>query len=263
MDEDSGELPLFSGPHIPQIRFASALERLDFDAALVDTPAQLRDAVAAIAEAVGRRGMGGVDVDALCRAHADGWPAALERAWQRVVGRSLDAHGVPGVLGEELAASFLLRAGERERAASSVRRHLSYHPRDVRGWRVLAEFEPVRAAARCAFHGGPILDAAGDLLDAVAEDEVAPVADWLLAYAWLARAVGLDELAAALAAEGILAAPPMPMVGDGRAFTWFLLDAGGRPLGAGSKGVVAARERLQRISPVAYRRYLRRAARAG
>jgi hypothetical protein len=53
----------------------------------------------------------------------------------------------------------------------------------------------------------------------------------LLTYAWFARAVGLDELAAALSAEGILAAPPMPLPGDGRAFAWFLLDAGGGPSG--------------------------------
>jgi hypothetical protein len=263
VDDDSGDLPLFSGGHIPRIRFERALERLDFEAALLDAAAEWRDAVAVMRDAVGASGIAGADLAALRRVHAAGWPAPLERAWLRVVGRHLDAHGVPGVLDGELAAAFLLRAGERERAESSVRRHLSYHPCDARGWRILAEFEPLRAAARCAFHGGPVLDVAGELLDAISEDEVSPVGDWLLAYAWFARAVGLDDLAAALWAEGILAAPPMPMPGDGRAFTWFLLDAGGRPLGPGSKGVVAARERLQRVSPVAYKRYLRRAARAG
>jgi hypothetical protein len=249
--DDFSDLSLFHGEHIARIRFERALERLDFDAAVRDAPAGWCETVATLRDAVAVRGLVGADLAALRNIHGEGWPAPIERAWQRVVGRLLDAHGVPGVLEDELAAAFLLRADDRERAEASVRRHLSYHPRDVRGWRILAEFEPLRAAARCGFHGGPVLDAAAELVDAITEDEVLPVAEWLLAYAWFARAVGLDELAAALSAEGILAAPPMPLPGDGRAFAWFLLDAGGRPLGPGSEGVIPARVRLQRISPVA------------
>jgi hypothetical protein len=259
---DDTDLPLFTGSHIQQIRFERALDRLDLAAAVASAPDEWRDAVAALRDALGSKGLAGADLTALRRARREDWPASLERAWQRLVGRYLDAHGVPGVLEGELAAAFLLRAGERTRAVDSVRRHLLYHPRDARGWELLAGFEPVRAAVRCAFHGGPVLDAAWELVDAIEEDEVSPPADWLLSYAWFARTVGLDEIAAALSAEGVLAAPPMPMPGDGRAFAWFLLDAGGRPLGPGSQGVVAARERLQRISPMAYRRYLQRAAHA-
>ncbi|MBM4244364.1 MAG: hypothetical protein FJ148_11185 [Deltaproteobacteria bacterium] len=256
---DDDELPLFSGSHIPRIRFERALERLDLEAAIRDAPEAWRERVVALCDAVAAGGAKGVDLAALRLARCPDWPAVLERAWQRLVGRHLDGHGVPGVLDGELAAAYLFRGGERERGERSLQRHLHYHPRDVRGRQLLAEREPLRAAARCAFHGGPVLDVAWALTELIDEDQVAPAADWLLSYAWFARAVTLDEVAAALTAEGILAAPPIPMPGDGRAFAWFLLDAGGRPLGPGSTGVIRSRERLQRVSPAAYQRYLRRA----
>lgn len=262
VDDDRSALPLFTGSHIPRIRFELALERLDLAAAVADAPEEWRGRVEVLREVIGSLRPAKFDMDALRQVRSPGWPSALERAWQRLVGRHLDAHGVPAVLDDELAAAFLFRGGERERGDRSLQRHLRYHPRDVRGWLLLADREPVRAAVRCAFHGGPVLDVAPDLVEQIEEDELVPPADWLLSYAWFARAIPLDEIAAALSAEGILAAPPIPMPGDGRAFAWFLLDAGGRPLGAGSTGVVAARERLQRISPAAYRRYLARAARA-
>lgn len=261
VSDDDPDLPLFTGSHIAHIRFERALEQLDLAGAVADAPAEWREAVVALRDALGP-GVASADLEKLRRARRTEWPAPLERAWQRVVGRHLDSHGVPGVLDGELAAAFLLRSGERDRAAASLGRHLKYHPRDARGWELLAELEPLRAAARCAFHGGPVLDVAAEILDAIDEDEVSPAADWLLSYTWFARVIDLDEIAAALAAEGILAAPPMPLPGDGRAFAWFLLDAGGRALGSGSQGVVAARARLQRISPTAYKRYLQRAARA-
>lgn len=263
MSDDLSDLPLFTGDHIAAIRFQRALDRLDLAAAAIDAPLEWHEAVAELRDALGACTAAGADLAALCRARREGWPAAVERTWQRLVGRHLDGRGVPGVLDGELAAAFLLRGGERERAERSLRRHLSYHPRDVRGWQLLAEFKPVRAAARCAFHRGPVLEAAWELVDRIAEDELSPPEDWLLSYAWFARAVDLDEVAAALAAENLLAIPPMPLPGDGRAFARFLLEAGGRRFGPDSLGVIAARERLQRISPAAFRRYLDRTAGAG
>jgi hypothetical protein len=48
--------------------------------------------------------------------------------------------------------------------------------------------------------------------------------------------------------------------GDAKAFAWYLLDAGGRPFGPDSVGVIEARKRLQRISPAGFQRYLARVA---
>ncbi len=260
MASDVPDLPLFSGPHLPRIRFARALERLDLQAALADAPAEWRDAVEALAMAVGSGRPARAELPRLLACRRQGWPDGLERAWQRLVGRSLDAHGIPGSLDGEPAAAFLLRGGERERAERSIRRHLARHPRDAAAWEVLAEFDPLRGAVRCAFHGGQVLDAAGGLLDVIAEDEHERPGPWLLSYAWFARAVDLAEIRRALAAETMLIRPPLPIPGDAHAFAWYLLDAGGRPLGNDSVGVFEARERLQRISPAAFRRYLARVA---
>jgi hypothetical protein len=84
------------------------------------------------------------------------------------------------------------------------------------------------------------------------------VAPWLLSYAWFAHRVGIEEIRAALDAERMLATPPLAVPNDARAFAWYLLDAGGRRYVGKSVGVVEARERLQRISPAAFRRYLAR-----
>jgi hypothetical protein len=258
---DDPELPLFTGPHVPRIRFERAIERLDFRAAARDAPEEWRSAVEEFAAAADREGAGKTpELELLLGLRRDGWPVVLERAWQRVAGRCLDRRGIPGVLGGEPAAAYLLRGGERERARKSIHRHLEYHPRDPRAWAVLAEFEPLRGAARCGFHGGPLLDGAGDLIDMVREDELEPVARWLLPYAWFSGGVTLDEIARALAAEGAFERPPLPIPADARVFAWYLLDAGGRPLGSNSVGVVEARKRLQRISRAAFRRYLLRVA---
>jgi hypothetical protein len=259
-DGGSSDLPLFDGPHIPRIRFRNALERLDLRAALPDCPPQWRDALNALAGAAATEETSGrSDLQRLRHCRRSDWPEEFERTWQRLVGRCLDSHGIPGVLGDELAAAFLLRGGERERARRSLDRHLAAHPRDCRGWVLLADFEPLRGALRCAFHGGPLLDAAGELIDIAAEDGQDPVGPWLLSYAWFAGHVTFDEIARALAAEGYLTRPPLAVPNDARAFAWYLLDAGGRPFGRDAVGVVEARARLKTISPVAFRRYLHKA----
>jgi hypothetical protein len=176
-----------------------------------------------------------------------------------LIGRRLDAQGIPGTLAGEPAAGFLLRGGERERALASLRRHLHHHPRGTRAWELFATFEPVRGAARCAFHGGVLLEeAVPHLLDRIAEDEIEQPAPWLLVYSWFTREVELHEIGDALHAERI-SAPPLRLPQEARAFAWYLLDAGGRPLGA-AVGVVEARARLQAISPTAFGRYLARVA---
>jgi hypothetical protein len=174
------------------------------------------------------------------------------------MGLSLNGRGVPGTYAGELATAFLLRAGETERARASLRRHLRYHPRDPRGWELVTHFEPVRGAARCGFHGGALLDAAGDLIDLVREDGALPVERWLLPYAWFRHHIDLDEIRDALDAENLLARPPLVLPGDARAFAWYLLDAGGRRYVGESVGVIEARKRLQRISAAAFQRYLAR-----
>jgi hypothetical protein len=259
MVEDSN-LPLFDGPHIPDIRFRNALARLDLHAAIADCPEEWRDALREMAEAWSPEAKPGrADQERLLHCRRSGWPDVFERTWQRLVGRCLDSHGIPGVLDGTPAAAFLLRAGESERARRSLDRHLAAHPHDWRAWAVLVHFDPVRGAVRCAFHGGPVLEAAGDLIDMVLEDEFDPVGPWLLSYGWFTGQVFLDEITHALAAEGTLARPPLPLPNDARAFAWYLLDARGRPIGRDSVGVVEARRRLQAISPAAFRRYLRKA----
>jgi hypothetical protein len=257
--DDSSELPLFHGPHIRQIRFERALECLDLRTAVEAAPAEWKAAVEEMAAVLERAGSPvRAAVGDLVRCRRDAWPAAVERTWQRLIGLNLDARGIPGTYGGEVAAAFLLRAGEPERAHRSLQRHLHHHPRDVRGWKLLANFEPVRGAARCGFHGGALLDAAGELIDLVCEDGQQPVERWLLTYAWFAQQVSLDEIRDALAAEHMLAVAPLAVPGDARAFAWYLLDAGGERYVGRSVGVIEARQRLQRISEAAFRRYLAR-----
>ena len=255
MTLDFTDLPLFGGPHVPKVRFERALEALDLRGAVADAPEEVRGAVAEMAAAVEAR-----DLERLVCCRQEGWPALLERTWNRLVGRHLDGRGIPRVLSGEPAAAYLLRGGEAERARDSLGRHLEHHPRDVKGWALFAHFAPLLGAARCAFHGGPVLEVAEDLSAQVSEDELSPVGPWLLAYGWFSRALELADIAQALEAEGLLYEPPLPLPAEPRAFTWYLLDAGGRALGPKSVGVVEARRRLQRISPTAFRRYLARVA---
>ncbi len=258
MGDEWSDLPLFNGPHVPRVRFENALRRLDVRAAVPDAPVEWRDAVAAMAAALGSGDPARADLQRLLECRQSGWPAVIERAWQRLVGLRLDAYKVPHTLDGEPAAAYLLRGGE-ARAEASLRRHLEHHPRDVRGWELLAHFEPVRGAARGAFHGGPVAETrVAHLLDAIADDEIAPAGAWLLVYGWFSHELSLDDIARALDVEGMLASPPLAMAGNAKAFAWYLLDAGGRPVGPGSVGVVEARRRLQRISPAAFRRYLAR-----
>jgi len=253
------QLSLFEGPHLRQVRFERALDRLDLGAAAADAPPEWQPAVAALADVVHDRvPRDPAHLERLVAARRPGWPAAVERAWQRLVGRRLDASGVPAVLDGEPAAAFLLRGGEPERARGSLRRHLRRRPRDAGAWRLFAGFEPVLGAVRCAFHGGPVLPAVDHLVDLLGEDEVEPVERWLLPYAWLAHEIGLEDVRSALEAERRLENAPIPLPGDAAAFAWYLLVARGQRLTSGACGVIEARTHLRDVSRAAFRRYLAR-----
>lgn len=253
------DLPLFSGLHIARDRFRDALDRLDLKAALADAPAECESAVRALAGAVRNPArLTRSDLQRLASCEREGWPPLVERAWQRLVGRCLDRPDRPQTLEGQPAGAFFLRGGEPERAGASLQRHLAHQPRDSRAWAVYAGIDPIRAAVRSAFHGGPVLSAADPIAELVEEDALEPVGPWLLSYAWFADRIPLDEIRRALEAEEIRADPPLPIPNDARAFAWYLLDAGGRIFALRSVGVIEARARLQRISPVAFRRYLAR-----
>ena len=252
------QLDLFSGPHVASFRFERALEALDLDAAAADAPADQRDAVTDLAQALRGRSPGRADLERLTAARREHWPALLERTWQRMVGRALDGRGIPGVLEGEPAAAFLLRGGERERAERSVQRHLAHHPADPAAWAVVSAFQPLWGALRCAFHGGPLLEPIEDLAYEIESDELGPVQSWLPAYGWLLRKLALAQVEETLTAEGRLDQGPLPIAGDGKAFSVFLVWAErARLAGRGpTPRAIEARRRMRATSEVAFRRYL-------
>jgi hypothetical protein len=250
MDDDL-TLSLFDGSHIPRLRFERALAGLDLEAALADAPAACRAPLLEMRAALGQRSIADGDLDALVRCRRKNWPAEIERTWQRLVGLRLAASSVPGTLDGEPAGAFLRRGGDHDAARQALERHLRTSPRDVGVWEVLAAYDPIRSAARCAFHGGPVLEQlVGTLLDAIEEDELQPAAPWLLVFAWFDHQLALPDLAAALEAEGLNEAPA-PTAGDARAFAWHVVQAG-----AGTS--TDTRRVLKQISPAAFRRYLAR-----
>lgn len=256
---DTDTLDLFSGPHVPRVRFERALKVLDFQRAVADAPPEWRDAVQALADAWGHERTPDA-LEALVRARREGWADAVEEAWQQAVGICLDQTGIPRVLNGEPAAAYLLRGGAEDRARTSIRRHLRAHPRDEKGWRIQARFEPVLAAVRCAFHGGPLLPGAEFAVDLVEEDDQTPVRQWLLSYGWFLGAIGLTDFEEALEVEGLLKGSPLPIAGDGRAFAFYLLAAERirRGLIVPDRNTVDNRRLMRQISPAAFRRYLHR-----
>jgi hypothetical protein len=196
------------------------------------------------------------EVPAIVAARVEGWPEPVDRAWHRLLGRALDRHGIPGVLDGEPAATWLLRGGERERARRSLARHLLHHPADPVAWRVAVTFEGLPAAARCAFHGGPVLPELDPVAEPLEEDEQEDIAAWGLAYAWLLGQVGTPLLAEAVSAARL--ERPLPIAGDGRGFTYLLVETEHEGPGPPSPQVVEARRRLRVISPRAFQRYLDR-----
>jgi hypothetical protein len=136
---------------------------------------------------------------------------------------------------------------------------LSAQPADVAGWTLGLRFFPRRAAGHFAFHADTFPPAADDLIDLMESDDLDPSPRWVLPYAWLARWVGTHDLALALRAAGM--SRPLPLVGDGRAFAWYIVEAqeiadSGLAL---SGDAVEARRRLRLIHPPAFSRYLARA----
>jgi len=249
------DLPLFDGPHVPRVRFRNAMARLDLWGALADCPTRWRGVLQAMARAWAPRDGGACDREALIDCRRADWPEEIEQAWQLAVGRSLDSEKIPAVAGGEPAAAFLLRAGEREEARVSLERHLAARPRDWSGWALMAELKPIRGAARCGFHGGPVLEAAGDIVDLVEDDGLEPVAEWILPYAWFVGALSMVEIQKAVSAE-VGVDPPAVTIGDARAFAWYLCAATVPSFAGESLPVLRARQRLKSISPVAFQRSL-------
>ncbi|MBN1334396.1 MAG: tetratricopeptide repeat protein [Deltaproteobacteria bacterium] len=251
---------LFSGPHVPETRCRDALDRLDIPAALADAPEAWHAPLAALGGALGSRGSGPHAVERLVACHGSGWPPEVERAWQRLVGRSLDHPSKPRSWDGDPAAAFLLRGGETDAARASLDQHLRVHPADASAWHVMARIVPLPAAARCAFHGGPVLPPLDDLVDLPEEDAVAPISRWMISYAFIADLVPRTVLEDALRAEDRFDAVPLAMPGDATAFAWYLVAEEKRratPM-PGGVGPMVARRALQQISAPTFRRYLGR-----
>lgn len=240
------DLPLFSGAHVPAVRFARALDELRLMDAMEDCPPPWREALGAMIEATELAGRH--DLDRLLAARLPGWPEELERAWQRLVGRRLDGRGIPSVHAGEPAAAYLFRGGETQRGLKSLMRHLDRHPADVVAWALAVPFVGALAVARLAWHGGAILPEAGRWVEAIEEDEQPDPAAWMLAYAWFAGDLGLADLEPATR----LMPRPLLLPGDGRAFTWHLVDL------QAERDPMQVRRRLKQISPAGLRRYLER-----
>ena len=89
-------LPLFSGAHVPAVRFARALDELRLMDAMEDCPPPWREGLGAMIEATELAGRH--DLARLLAARIPGWPEELERTWQRLVGRRLDGRGIPSAV---------------------------------------------------------------------------------------------------------------------------------------------------------------------
>ena len=250
-----GQLDLFLGPHVPQVRFEGALDRLDLDGALPCAPEEWREATAAFAAAAripARRPR----MAALGAARVHGWPAALERAWQRLVGRALDRRPTPETWQGEPAGAYLLRGGEEDAATLSLHAYLAAHPSDAVAWATLSALDPFPAAVRAAFHGGPTSPVLEPACDAMEEDGIPPSRGWTLVYALLTRLIGDPVVEAALAAEALDGTRPLPVRGDGLAFAIYLLEAEQvRRTGELGPDEIRVRRALQGIHPGAFQRY--------
>ena len=250
------QLALFQGTPDTRSRLERALAALNLQAALADAPPDWLRPLKDMAWALEGHSPGSVDPERLAHIHQPGWPAPLEHTWQRLMGRALDGHGIPGVFHGEPAAAFLLRGGEEVRAEASIRRHLFHHPRDTHAWCVLAHFEPAWGAARCAWHGGPLLDGAARAAAAVRADGLSPPGDWLLVYAWFIGDLSMEQVRETLACEGSDEQARLPLAGQGRTFTTYVVQA--EALRAAGGDPSSLLEALERISPPAARRYARR-----
>ncbi len=256
------DLPLFSGPHVPRVRYERALDRLDLDAALADCAPELTPLLTALADATRNRTPARFDLDSLLATQCADWPDEVERVWQRLVGLRLDAKRPPGTLYGEPAAAFLQRGGDAVRARASLTRHLGAQPADALAWALAVDSEGARAQVREAFHGGPITRVPRVIVDAAEVDGNALNGGWVLAYAWLTRLVNTGEIAAALDAAGKRLSRPLPLQGDGTAFAFYIVETEqlrDQDVNLGP-ALVDGRSRLQRISPAAFARFLGRVA---
>lgn len=251
------QLPLFTGVHLTDIAFRDALQRDDAAGAAAVAPEIWRPAAVALAEAL-QPSTPEARVQQLGLLAGE-MPAPLQPCWHRLMGQALCQHTPVAVHAGQLAAWYLLQGGRADLARAALERHLAVRPTDPDGWQLLARWQPLRAATRCGFHGGPLLDE-GHGSDAIAalvtdiQDEDLPIAPWLLTFAWFAGDVTTAELGEAVAAEGMLRELPKSEADDAKAFAAWLVEAERDPRD------LHTRRKLQGIHAGAYRRWLQKQA---
>ena len=252
------QMSLFAGAHLTENPYRDALNRDDLEAAVKVAPTIWRDATAALLHAL-RATTPEARVAAL-QAVSHELAERLKPVWYRLVAQSLDKHTPVGICDGQPAGWFWMLGERPDLARKSLHRHLAVRPTDVPAWQLLAKWEPDRASARCAFHGGPVLDEAAPVLKELEADEL-PAGPWLLPYAWLLGRVGDNEVREAVQAEELHRKVPMPLPDDAKAFTaWMEVAREQRRRGHVAPGEIDARRALQQIHALAFKRWLAKVA---
>lgn len=248
------QLSLFSTPTTTENVYRRALDHDDLDTAVREAPAIWRTSTAALHHAI-QAGTPEARVAALA-AVAHDLPELLKPVWYRLVAQALDKHSPVGIHDGQPAGWFWLHGERPDLARKSLNRHLSVRPLDVEAWALLATWEPARASARCAFHGGPVLAQAADLQKEVEGDDL-PAGPWLLPYAWLLGKLSDVDLREAVQAEDLHRRTPLAVPGDAKAFAAYLEVAREqRRRGHVAPGELDARRALQQIHAPAFHRWL-------
>jgi hypothetical protein len=250
------QLSLFSGPHTTENPFRQALDHDDLEAAVRVAPAIWRGATSALQHAV-QAASPEARVAALAAVSHD-LPELLKPVWYRLVAQSLDKHSPVGIHDGQSAGWFWLLGERPDLARKSLQRHLSVRPLDVEAWALLAKFEPERASARCAFHGGPVLAEAAEMVKEVEADDL-PAGPWLLPYAWLLGKLSDADLRDALQAEDLHRRTPLAIPRDAKAFAAYMdVAREQRRRGHVAPGEIDARRAMQQIHEPAFQRWLLR-----
>ncbi len=253
------QLNLFHGDHLASTRFAKALAAGDLGAAFDDAPPELQAEVGQLALAASQK-KPAARLDALRALEPSDWPVQLRSAWHVLMARTLLAQRPRPPLVHLHAARQFLAADLPAEAHQAVLSQLACAPANALAWQFAVAWEGKRAAARCAFHGGPGLPEVAVWMAAAEEDELGDDPAWALVYAVLLGHLAAEELDWALAAHAAGALPQLPEVGDPRAFGDCLVAAERARL-AGDVDVqlrADARRQMRRIAPLAFERYMRR-----
>lgn len=251
------QLELFQGDHLAATRFGRALAVGDLDAATHDAPPDLQSAVGQLAQAASHK-KPAARLQALQALTPQGWPDPLRRAWHLLMGLTLVAQKPQPPLAQLHAARQFLAAALPADAHRAVLSQLELTPTCAEAWQFAVQWEGKRAAARCAFHGGPALPELSAWLEAAQEDELSDDPAWALVYAVLLGHLAAAELADGLVAHTAGAQSQLPEVGDSRAFGECLVAAERARLSGDAQLRADARRQMRRIAPLAFERYMRR-----